>query len=452
MEMRRISNLPYICRINPPPSGEVTRSKRSWGRDGGGAAISMAIILISTPARAQSHDHMDMEMSGMAHDQNQNQHKSSFSEGSGTSQLPANDGPMAGIHIMAGDWMLMAHGSVSAQYSQFTGPRGDAKAYATSMAMLMAQRDTSWGRIQLKSMLSLEPLMQANGYPNLFASGETAGGVPLVDRQHPHDVFMELSARVDVNLSPKTRLFLYGAPVGEPALGPSAFMHRASAAYNPEPPITHHWFDSTHITYGVATVGIASSKFQLETSLFTGREPDEKRWNIEKPRFDSWSVRGTWNPSAKWAFQASYGQLKQPEFSTHPNVDQRRFTTSLHFSNGRGLTAMVAFSAKTAVPGESLTAWLSEINWDMDGHNTLFARVENVANDELFANPAHPLHDEIFRISKFQIGFARRIPLGPVQMALGGAISAYTKPAALNPFYGNNPMGYTLFSKFTLGQ
>ncbi|MEY2943352.1 MAG: hypothetical protein RLY97_1366, partial [Pseudomonadota bacterium] len=220
---------------------------------------------------------MDMDMSGMNHshmDMGQSAPSSPSTlptPGSGTSRLPANDGAMHGLHIMSGDWMLMAHGAVSAQYTKTTGPRGDSKTYATSMAMLMAQRDTSWGRVQFKSMFSLEPLMRAEGYPNLFASGETANGVPLVDRQHPHDLFMELSARVDVNIADNTRLFVYGGPVGEPALGPSAFMHRASAQYNPEPPITHHWFDSTHITYGVATIGIASRKFQLESSIFTGR-------------------------------------------------------------------------------------------------------------------------------------------------------------------------------------
>jgi hypothetical protein len=177
------------------------------------------------------------------------------------------------------------------------------------MAMLNAEKQTGWGKVQLKSMLSLEPLMKNRGYPNLFASGETAGGEALVDRQHPHDLFMELAARVDFNVGADSSVFLYGGPVGEPALGPSAFMHRVSARYNPEAPITHHWFDSGHITYGVATAGYASRQFQIEGSIFTGQEPDEDRWDIEKPRFDSWSVRATWNPTPYWAVQASTGRL-----------------------------------------------------------------------------------------------------------------------------------------------
>ncbi len=372
--------------------------------------------------------------------------------GSGTSRLPAHEGAMRGIHLMPGDdWMVMLHGSVSTQYTDHSGPRGDDKFYTTSMAMLAAEKETDWGRIQFKSMMSLEPLMDANGYPNLFATGETAGGQPLVDRQHPHDLFMELAARVDINIADGTRLFLYGGPVGEPALGPSAFMHRSSAKYNPEPPISHHWFDSTHITYGVATVGVASRQFQLETSLFTGREPDEYRWNIEKPRFDSWSVRATWNPTPHWALQASYGKLEQPEFFTHPGEDEHRFTGSAHYADGNGLSAMAAFSAKDRVPGDTLTAWLGEVNWDMDDHNSLFGRAENVANAELFPDHDDPLHDQTFRISKFQIGYARRIAVGPFELALGGSVAAYAKPFALDAAYGSSPIGYTLFAKLSLG-
>lgn len=412
---------------------------------------------LATPAFAQEQDHsgMDMDMPGMdmsGHDDEivmSDRRYLGSSEGSGTARLPGNENAMRGHHIMAGDWMLMLHGAVSAQYTKVTGPRGDDKLYATSMAMLTAERQTDWGRVRFNSMLSLEPLMKNRGYPNLFATGETAGGLPIVDRQHPHDLFMELSARVDVNVADETTLFLYGGPVAEPALGPSAFMHRGSARYNPEPPITHHWFDSTHITYGVVTAGIATRRLQLESSVFTGREPDERRWNIEKPRFDSWSVRATFNPSPAWALQASYGELKQPE-STHPGENEHRTTLSAHYDNGGGLSAMAAFSAKKRVPGTTSTAWLGEVNWDIDKANTLFGRAENVANDELFPDHDDPLHDRAFRVSKFQLGYARRIPVGPFELALGGTVATYLKPNALDAAYGRHPLGYTLFAKLSL--
>lgn len=411
-----------------------------------------AVALLASPAFAQEHDHSQMDHGPAAADGTAETDVRDISApvtGSGTSRLPAFDGPMRGLHTMTGDWMLMAHGFVTAQYTNHSGPRGDDKVYSTSMAMLTAERDTAFGRVQLKSMLSLEPAMNARGYPNLFASGETANGQPLVDRQHPHDLFMELAARVDFNIGAGTTAFLYGGPVGEPALGPSAFMMRQSARYNPEPPITHHWFDSTHITYGVITAGVASPKFQLETSVFRGAEPDENRWDIETPKLDSWSVRGTWTPSPRWAVQASYGEIREPE-ALHPGQDEHRFTASAHYATGR-LSAMAAFSAKRRVPGDTLTAWLAEANWNVDERNTLFGRAENVANDEFFPDHSHPLHDQAFRVTKFQLGYARRIPVGPVELALGGSVSAYAKPDALTPYYGNRPIGYTLFARISLG-
>ncbi|MBO9498431.1 MAG: hypothetical protein J7496_10400 [Novosphingobium sp.] len=374
-----------------------------------------------------------------------------YGEGSGSSRLPGEDGAMHGVHLATGDWMVMLHGYVTAQYTDVSGPRGDDKLYSTSMAMLSAAHDTGWGTIQLRTMMSAEPLMNARGYPNLFATGETAGGEALVDRQHPHDLFMELAGRVDFNIAANTTLFVYGGPVGEPALGPSAFMHRASAANNPEPPITHHWFDSTHITYGVVTGGLSSEHFQLEASAFRGREPDEYRWDIETPRLDSWSVRGTWNPTTRWLIQASYGELHQPE-ALHSGEDEHRFTASAQYSTG-SLSAMAAFSAKSRVPGDTLTAWLGEVNWEIDGRNALFGRVENVDNDELFPDHSDPLHDVAFRVTKFQAGYARHIPLGELfRLTLGAAGSAYAKPAALDAAYGRHPLGFTLFAKLALGR
>ncbi|EJL26132.1 hypothetical protein PMI02_03088 [Novosphingobium sp. AP12] len=370
--------------------------------------------------------------------------------GSGTSRLPSYDSAMDGLHVMTDDWMLMAHGYVSAQYTDHSGPRGDDKAYVTSMAMLMAERQTGFGKVQLRSMLSLEPMMSNRGYPNLFATGETAGGVALVDRQHPHDLFMELAARVDFNIGDGATAFVYGGPVGEPALGPSAFMMRRSSRYNPEAPIGHHWFDPTHITYGVVTAGLSTDKWQLETSAFRGAEPDEDRWDIETPRLDSWSVRATWTPNPRWAVQASYGQIHEPE-ALHPGEDEHRFTASAHYADNDGFSAMAAFSSKNREPGRTLTTWLAEANWDLDDANTLFARAENVANDELFPDHEDPLHDATFRVSKLQAGYARRIEFDPFTLALGASVNAYAKPDSLDPVYGRNPWGYTLFARLSLG-
>jgi hypothetical protein len=373
-----------------------------------------------------------------------------WSSGSGTSRLPGAEGMMHGLHVMAGDWMVMAHGYAWGVYTDQGGPRGDDKAYVQSMAMLTAQGPVGDGvRLQFKSMFSLEPLMSARGYPNLFATGETANGQPLVDRQHPHDLVMELAARVDVDVAPGTTLFLYGGPVGEPALGPSAFMMRRSARYNAEAPITHHWFDSTHITYGVVTAGVSAGGFQIEGSAFRGREPDERRWNIETPGLDSWSVRGTWSPTPNWSAQVSYGHLKSPE-ALHGDEDEGRLTASLGYADDR-LAVTGAFSAKNRMPGDTLTAWLLEANWNVAGPHNLFGRIENVENDELFAE-GNPLHGQGFRVTKAQAGYAYRIPLGEMfALALGGSGAAYAKPAALDAAYGKHPFGWTAFAKLSLG-
>jgi hypothetical protein len=402
------------------------------------------------PAISPVHAHTDvtMEMPGM--DDSAMGAMGHEGAGSGTSRLPLADGPIKGMHVRSGKWMLMFHGTISGQYTRDTGPRGDRKFYSTSMAMVMVTRETGWGKIQLKSMLSLEPFMRHDGYPNLFATGEEAYGQSLVDRQHPHDLFMELAARVEVNTGFGTA-FVYGGPVAEPALGPSAFMHRASARLNPEPPITHHWFDSTHITYGVITGGLAGAKWQIEGSAFRGQEPDEYRFNIEKPQFDSWSVRGTLTPSPSWAIQASYGFLKQPE-AGQPGENERRFTTSAHYANGKGLSAMAGFSAKKRLHGPTLTAFLGEAEWDATRHDTLFGRIENVNNDELFPDPASAFHDGAFRVTKFQLGYARRYQIGPIELAAGGSVSAFAKPALLDTAYGRHPMGYTGFVRLSLAQ
>lgn len=374
-----------------------------------------------------------------------------WSMGSGTARLPAASGMRMGLHGMAGGWTVMAHGYLWGVYTDQGGRRGANEAFVESMAMLEATRDLSPAdRLQLRAMLSLEPAMGARGYPNLFATGEVADDRPLVDRQHPHDLFMELSARIDHDVAPGTSLFLYGGPVAEPALGPAAFMHRGSDRYLPLSPITHHWFDSTHITYGVVTAGVSARRFQLEASGFRGREPDEHRWDLETPAIDSWSVRATWTPTPEWAVQVSHGRLQSPE-EDHPGEDEARTTASVHYGRGP-LQAMLGFAVKDRLPGRSLTAWLAEANYDVTRHDAVFGRVENVANDELFPAETDPLHDRPFRVTRFEGGYARRMQLGAFDLALGGSVAAYAKPRALDAAYGRAPVSGTLFARLSLGQ
>lgn len=381
------------------------------------------------------HDMSSHDMAGMRTD--------GPSSGSGTARLPQADGMMMGPHLTAGGWSLMLHGYAWGTYSHQGGPRGDREAFVTSMAMAEASRALSPSTdLQLRAMLSLDPLMGARGYPNLFATGETAGGVPLVDRQHPHDLFMELSARVETDVGKGRRAFLYGGPVAEPALGPSAFMHRRSARFNPEAPITHHWFDSTHITYGVVTAGIADPRWQVETSAFRGREPDERRWNIETPALDSWSVRATWTPTPNVAASLSHGFLHQPE-ALHPGENERRTIATVNYADAR-LAVTAAWSHKV-VGHHAYDAYFGEANYDLTPRDALFGRIESVTNSELLGD------DIAYHIGKATLGYAHSVPLGPFSLALGGSGSLYTKPAALDAVYGRAPKSFTVFAKLSLG-
>ena len=370
-------------------------------------------------------------------------------EGSGTGLMPARDAGSHGLHTQTGDWSLMLHGYAFTTYTNQGGPRGDDMPFVASMLMARAERDLGGATLQLRTMLSLDPLMGNRGYPLLLAVGETAGGVSLVDRQHPHDFVMELAAKVEVPLGVGATAFLYGGPVGEPAIGPGAFMHRGSARYNPEAPITHHWFDSTHITFGVATVGVRTRGFQLEASAFRGREPDEERWDLETPRFDSWSLRGTWTPSPRWTAQLSFARLEEPE-ALHPGEDDERLTASIAYADG-SLSVTGAFASKNRKPGPTLNAFLLEANWNLDARHSLFSRIEHIDQDELLDHH-DPRHGIVYQVTRATLGYAHRLSLGGEwRLALGGSGSVHLLPDALRPDYGDTPLAFTLFAKVSLG-
>jgi hypothetical protein len=371
-------------------------------------------------------------------------------EGSGTSWQP-DATPMTGLHVTEGDWSVMAHGFVNAVYDKQTGPRGDKKAFTESMAMLMGNRPVGPGTLGLRAMVSLDPTMGKSGYPLLFETGETADGrMPLVDRQHPHDLFMELSTSYSLKLGDDGATFAYFGLPGEPALGPSAFMHRFSAMRNPEAPLTHHWLDSTHITYGVATLGASKGPVQLEGSWFNGREPDQFRWNIETRKFDSWSTRLSYNPLPELSMQVSYGDLKSPE-QLEPDTRVKRTTASItyHLQTGTDNWATTLAYGRNKKSGPTVNVsepgWLLESTYVMSDTHTVFARAEQVNNGELF-QAGQALHGQEFRIRKFSVGyiydFART---GPIKWGIGGLVGLLNAPAQLDPYYGSSPHSYMVF-------
>jgi hypothetical protein len=370
-------------------------------------------------------------------------------ESSGTAWQPDTSEHM-GLHVMSGDWTLMAHGVLNLVYDTQGGRRGDDKAFASGMLMGMARRPLSNGTLQLKAMLSPDPLMGRGGYPLLLASGETANGRDrLIDRQHPHDFFMELSASASQNFGAKNSVFLYAGLPGEPAFGPPAFMHREAILDSPEAPITHHWLDSTHITFGVVTAGLVLDRVKLEVSRFNGREPDQHRWNIETGPLDSTSIRVSWNPSRTLSIQGSWGHFTDPE-QLEPGVDQKRWSASMLWANeiapGWKLAGTLAWGRKTAHghsdDGFAAEASLKHAQW------TIFGRGEMTENRELTDVEDGPA----YRVGKVSLGALRDFKLAEhFSLGVGGLFSVNFVPDALAPSYGgHNPTGAMGFVRLKL--
>ena len=376
-------------------------------------------------------------------------------DASGTAWQP-DSAPMNAIMGRAGGWSTMVHGFATLVYDDQGGPRGDRKNFVASMLMGMGQRPLGSGTLTLRAMGSLDPLMGKRGYPLLLATGETADGrTELVDRQHPHDAFMELAAAYSHPLGGEVAGFVYLGLPGEPALGPATYMHRFSGLANPEAPIGHHWLDSTHVTFGVATAGLVYRGLKLEGSLFTGREPDEHRWDIERPRMDSWSVRATVNPTANLSAQLSHGFLKSPE-QLHPEENVRRTTASvtwnLPLGPGRLWQSTFAWGRNDPSGGDhghATNAFLLDSALQL-GRWTVFGRAENVDKDELFEDGADALAGRVFNVGKLSLGGYHSVPLGQLALDFGGLASTYDLPRAIEPRYGSSPTSFMLFTRLRI--
>jgi hypothetical protein len=370
-------------------------------------------------------------------------------ESSGTAWQP-DASEHLGLMSQAGDWMLMAHGVLNLVYDHQGGPRGDDKAFASGMLMGMAQRPLGQGTLQFKAMLSPDPLMGKSGYPLLLASGETADGIHrLIDRQHPHDFFMELSTSASQDIGPTSSVFLYAALPGEPAFGPPAFMHREAILDSPEAPISHHWLDSTHISFGVLTGGIVLDRVKLEVSRFNGREPDQHRWNIETGPLDSTAIRLSWNPTRTLALQGSWGHFTDPE-QLEPGVDQKRWSASALYARevapGWKLAGTLAWGRKSA-QGHSDNALAAEASLKHGGW-TVFGRGEMTENRELVDVQDGPA----YRVGKASLGAVRDFRVADhVSLGAGGLFSVNFVPDALAPAYGgHHPTGAMGFVRLKL--
>ena len=383
--------------------------------------------------------------------------------GSGTSWQPSS-GPMHMHHWTKGDWLLMFHYNLIAGLNRQGGPRGVTKFDSENWFMPMAYHKLGKGTLQLRGMFSAEPFtFPPGGSPLLFQTGETYKGQPLIDHQHPHDLFMELSAQYTLTIGERGTWFTYFGYPGEPALGPVAFMHRMSASENPSATLAHHLQDSTHISFGVLTSGFTYRWFKLEGSIFNGREPDENRYDFDAHKWNSRSARLWFMPNKNWAFQISHGFLRSPE-GQEPDADIRRTSASVQynrpFHRGNWASAFVWGRNHVSQHGEiiNLNAYTAESTVNFLDKNYVYTRLELVDKDDLLTSAdklrlsitqVHPS----FRIGAYTFGGVRDLwNTEKVSFAVGSDVTFYSKPAILDSIYGNNPVSWKLFFRIRPGK
>jgi hypothetical protein len=342
----------------------------------------------------------------------------------------------------------MFQGLLFGGYDVQGGPRGDSALAAIGWLMLMVERELPSGQLVASVMLSPEPFTAGadGGYPLLLQTGETFEGEPLRDRQHPHDLFMELALSYSHYFSDRWGVLLYAAPAGEPALGPVAFPHRVSAWYDPLAVLGHHWQDATHISFGVLTAGILTPMAKLEVSWFNGREPDEYRYDLDLRAPDSYSVRLSANPTSRVSTQVSYGYLKSPE-ELEPDVSLHRLTASATYHapfGARGFWATTAvFGRDVEAEHPATNAFLLESSLDLDGHHVLFGRAEYTRKTGHDLVLPEPLEEGLFDVGNLVLGYVYNLgPFGPVRPGVGVRGALNVIPEALEPFYGSRlPVG-----------
>lgn len=393
----------------------------------------------------------DMPMAGM----NMGEKKSSLPSphaGSGTAWQPAST-PAYEWMWMRGGWDLMAHGAIFADYNQQGGPRGGGKAESVNWGMVMEQHKLGAGTILFRQMFSAESLTSPHpGFPELFQTGETYHGVGLVDHQHPHNVFAELSALYTLPLTKIISWELYGGPSAEPAIGPVTYLHRASAAELPVAPLGHHLQDSTHTSFGVVTTGFVIDRYKLEASAFNGREPNEKRWSIQTGPLDSWSGRASAAPTRNWTAQYSIGRLEHPE-ALEPG-SQWRQTASAEYNRplaaGDWVTTLLWGRVHKIATRTNLNSYLLESTLNFRERNYVFSRLELVDKDELFPLAAvHPT----YRIGAYTLGGTRDLIHDHAwQLGVGADVTFYSKPASLDAAYGNFPVSFQIFVRMRPGR
>ena len=363
--------------------------------------------------------------------------------GSGTAWLP-DSSPMHAAHFSAGAWALMVHGLVAPLYDVQRGPRGDEHFSVINWGMITARRPLGSGSLALRGMLSADPwTVGARGYPLLLQSGESYNGAPLVDRQHPHDLWIELAALWEQPLAGNLAASVYLAAVGEPAVGPPAFQHRPSAQSDPFGPLGHHWQDATHISYGAMTAGLFSRQLKVEASAFNGREPDARRSDFDFRRIDSYSARVVANPGPRWSLSTWYAYLDTPE-ELHPDESIHRYGAAVLMAQGR-LNAAIVWGANATLGGATSHSVLVEGDVEVSRGQHLFTRMEYVRKSAEELVVAAGTYD----IGSVVLGYLKTWGRGRAEWGLGVRGSAGFVPASLEGAYGSRaPLGGAIYARW----
>ena len=354
------------------------------------------------------------------------------------------------MNMGANGWDFMQDGVVFGMFNHQGGGRGGNDVVATNWWMGMTTRKVASSQITLNTMFSLEPAtVGTRGYRELFQSGEAIDGRPNIDHQHPHDAFMQVSAAWAKALSESTAVSVAAAPAGEPALGPIAFMHRASAAAIVFAPLGHHTFDATHVSFGVVTGGVSRGRWGFEGSVFNGREPDQHRWDVDLAAPDSVSGRVWFHPSGEWAFQVSTGHLVQPEALEPGNVTRTTASASWTRARPDSLSAMTVAYGRNDRAGQQ--AAFGEFTRQR-GAYTLSSRLEfvqiqnDLLIDDLATAPTADHANHLDAVGALTLGAIRRVGRwAGFETGVGMNASVYAVPGALRATYGAHPFSFQLF-------
>lgn len=348
-------------------------------------------------------------------------------------------------------WQFMQDGLFRVTFNHQGSERGGDELTAPNWWMGMASRTLAGSQLTLTSMFSVDPAtVGKSGYREMFQVGEALNGRPLIDRQHPHDLFMQLAAIWRVPLSHATGFTVAGGPVGEPALGPVAFMHRASAADVPLAPLSHHTSDSTHIAFGVVTAAVDHGPLVVEASVFNGREPDENRWDFDFGRLDSISARVWYRPSREWEFQVSTGHLVNPEQLEPGNVERTTASASWMQRDGSDFSAVTVGYGVNVLTATNRHAVFAEGTRRVNGFE-MSGRVEAVQvetavllTDAVPVNPAQEALENT--VGAFTVGAAREVGhWHRFEGSVGGALTLNAVPDVLRAAYGSHPISFQLF-------